>query len=67
MKGQLLLEHICQTLRVNMMQGSSLQIEVPQYKWELIDGTILSTETTISPWKNLVIRQDDKIFKLLPL
>ena len=40
---------------------------MPQHKWELIDGTILSTETTIPPWKNLVIRQDDKIFKLLPL
>jgi len=67
MKGNLLLEHICQTLRVNMMQGSALQTEVPQHKWELIDGTILSTETEIPPWKNLVIGQDDKIFKLLPL
>ena len=49
------------------MQGSTLHTEVPQHKWELIDGTIVSTETTIPPWKNIVIRQDDNIFKLLPL
>lgn len=62
-KGEELVKDICSRVRVNMMNQSSTS----KYKWELLDGSTLETEEDFPPWKNIVIKQDGKIFKLLSL
>lgn len=38
-----------------------------KHKWELLDGSIVETDTDFPPWKNFVIRsQEGKVYKLLP-
>ena len=38
-----------------------------KYKWELLDDSTLETEEDFPPWKNIVIKQDGKIFKFISL
>ena len=54
---------------LNIMSGES---EFPEplekkHRWELIDGSYMETTHDIPPWKNIILREADEKYKLIPV
>ena len=54
---------------LNMMSGESEFLEPPEkkHRWELTDGSYMETTHGIPPWKNIILREEDEKYKLIPV
>ena len=54
---------------LNMMSGESEFPEPPEkkHRWELTDGSYMETTHDIPPWKNIILREADEKYKLIPV
>ena len=54
---------------LNMMSGESEFPEPPEkkHRWELTDGSYMETTHDIPPWKNIILREVDEKYKLIPV